>query len=382
MQESLRAAVLQTRAVVLTGGTDAGVMRLAGKTLAGAASALIGVVPAKMVKGDSPEAVLDANHTAVVLTSGARWGSETEVLFQVAEAVTGGTAPGVVVLANGGAVSFEEARRFLRGGWPIVTVTGSGGAAQNLIDAVSTSKEVSRWGDLEQADVESLAQDRSMARRQLVWRLHADEMLKSAWATFAAYDLKAKLLKRSAKRTRWVLTGLSSLLLVAVTATVQLAALGWTLADGSLDPSLDSEWLRSVLAVVLTVSKWTVLALPIGIAVAVALGTSSGSQIKWRAVRSSAETLKREIYRYRSSRELDHSDAVRRLAAVLHVVDDEAIRAGIGLAETPPGLIRGRPANVDVDELEILNARIYMKRRLEIESTGVVYDGPVLSVAS
>ena len=365
MLDSLRAAVRQSHAVVLTGGTDAGVMRLAGRTLADAASALIGVVPASKVKGQSPEAVLDPNHTAVVLTSGARWGSETEVFFEIAEAVTGGTAPGVVVLANGGAVSFEEARRFLRGGWPIVTVTGSGGAAQDLVDAVSDSEGVSEWGDLEQADVEILALDRSVARRQLVWRLDADELLKSAWATFASYDLKAKVLKKSANRSRWLLTGLASVLLVAITFTVQIAALGWTSADGSVDPSLDNQWFRSALAVVLTISKWTVLALPVGIAVAVALGASSGSQIKWRAVRSSAETLKREIYRYRASRALDQSDAVRRLAAVLHVVDDEAIRANIGLAETPPGLIRGRPPNVDVDELEVLNARIYTKRRLE-----------------
>ena len=291
MLESLRAAVLHTHAVVLTGGTDAGVMRLAGRTSADAASALIGVVPTQKVKGDSPEAILDANHTAAVLTSGARWGSETKVLFEIAEAVTGGTAPGVVVLANGGAVSFEEARRFLRGGWPIVTVTGSGGAAQDLVDAVSDSEGVSNWGDLKQADVESLAQDRSMARRQLVWRLHPDDILKSAWATFASYDLKAKTLKNSAKRSRWLLTGLASILLVAITSTVQFAALGWTAADGSLDADLGREWFRSLLEVALTISKWTVLALPIGIAVAVALGSSSGSQVKWRLHQCSAETL-------------------------------------------------------------------------------------------
>lgn len=365
MMEALRPAVLQGHAVVLSGGTDTGVMRLAGLTLADAASALIGVVPATKVTGDRPEAHLDANHTAAVLTSGLRWGSETEVLFNMAEALTGGVAPGVVVLANGGPVSFEEARRFLRGGWPILSVSGSGGAAQELLDAVKHSDRSSRWGDLLRADVEPLDQDPSTARRQLMWRLHEDGLLKSAWATFASYDEKARLLKDSSKRTRQLLTGLSSALLVAVTMTVQLAVLGWTAPGGLVSPHINTDRMRSVLSVVLTVSKWAVLAIPIGIAVAAALGSFSGSQMRWRAVRSSAETLKREIYRYRSRKAVEPDEAGRRLAAVLHVVDAEAIRANIGLAETPPGLIRGRPANVDLDELEVLNARIYLKRRLE-----------------
>lgn len=362
--EALRPAVRQTGAVVLTGGTEAGVMRIAGEALSDAASALIGVVPAEMV-GDPPKAVLDKNHTAAVLTSGVRWGSETETLFDLAERISGGTAPGIVVLANGGGVSLEEARRFLRGGWPILTVPKSGGAADRLIDAVEEAKTESEWGDLKDADVEELAEDHLLARRQLLWRLHPDELLKSAWATFASYDLKATELKRSAKRTRVVLTGLSVALLVAITAIVQIAALGWVSGDGALDPDLRATWLGSTLPVALTLLKWTVLALPVGIAVAVALGSFSGSQVKWRSVRACAETLKREIYRYRSLRALNEPEATRRLAAVLHVVDDEAIRAGIGLAEAPPGLLRGRPQNIDVDELETLNARIYVKRRLE-----------------
>lgn len=266
--DALRPAVRQTAAVVLTGGTDAGVMRIAGRALADAA-ALIGVVPGRMVTGDDRMADLDKNHSAAVLTDGATWGSETEVLFELAELLTGGTAPGVVLLANGGDVSFEEARRFLRGGWPIVTVTRSGGAAQDLMESVSKSEPGTEWGDLHQADVEALARDRVLARRQLVWRLHPDELLKTAWATFASYDEQADSLKAAALRTRRWLTGLSSLLLVAITATVQFAVLDWTTAEGEVDPGLGNEWLRSGLPALLDLLKWTVLALPIGIAVAV-----------------------------------------------------------------------------------------------------------------
>lgn len=366
LAEAVLPAVVATSAVVLTGGTNAGVMRMAGEMLGDSTVALVGVVPEAKLIGDQPEAALDPRHTAAVLTSGTRWGSETEVLFELAERLTGGTAPGVVVLANGGTISFEEARRFLRGGWPIVTVSGSGGAAQELMDAVTRSKHESKWGDLKQADVESLSQDGATARRQMLWRLHSDELLKSAWVTFSSYDAKAVNLKESSARSRWLLTTMSSVLLVAITLTVQFAVLGWASIEGAWGSQLGDGWVRSVLAAVLVVARWAVLVLPIAIAVAAALGSFAGSQTKWRNVRASAETLKREIYRYRAHAMLaDRHDAEDRLARVLHVVDDEAIRAGVGLAETPPGLVRGRPSNVDLDELEVLSAKVYIKRRLE-----------------
>lgn len=363
--DALRPAVRQTGAVVLTGGTDAGVMRIAGRTIGDAATALIGVVPRLMVDGRDRTVKLETNHSAAVLTSGARWGSETETLFDLAERITGGTAPGVVVLANGGDVSLEEARRFLRGGWPILTVHGSGGASEDLLRAASNAEPDARWGDLHQADVEDLSSDRVLARRQLVWRMHNDELLKAAWTAFASYDERAETLKASARRTRWWLTGVSSLLLILITSSVQFAAVGWMTPAGELAQNLRPAWLNSALPPLLHVLKWAVLVLPVGAAVAAALGNFTGSQSKWRTVRASAETLKRQIYRYRAGVAVGESEAPKRLAAVLHVVDDEAIRANVGLAETPTGLMRGRPRNVDQDELEALNARIYVKRRLE-----------------
>jgi hypothetical protein len=54
-----------------------------------------------------------------------------------------------------------------------------------------------------------------------------------------------------------------------------------------------------------------------------------------------------------------------RLAAVLSVVDDEALRGGVALSERPPAIVRQRPGNVDPDELDALNARIYLSRRVD-----------------
>lgn len=362
-RNALRPAVLQTRAVVITGGTDAGVMRMAGNILADVSTALIGVVPGAKTTGSAPEAAIDSNHSDVILTEGNDWGTETEFLFQFANRLTAGLTPGVVVFANGGPISFEEARRFIRGGWPVAALEGSGGKADELLGDVARSNKKSSWGDLTQADVEPLSADGTAARRQLVWRLHPDQVLKSAWSAYAAYDEQAKRLKSSATRWQVTLAAAATVLLAAVTATIQFAVFGWK-------PAVDHgpHELHVLLAIALWASKAAILLIPVGLAVAVALSNFSGSPSKWKSVRSSAETLKREIYRYRSrgtADSLHQRKAKERLTAVLRAVDDEAIRADVGLSDSPTGLIRARPRRVDPDELDDLTVKIYVKRRLE-----------------
>ena len=364
MADALRPAVRAAGAVVITGGTDAGVMRIAGDALADVAAVLVGVAPRRMVSGPQPEASVEARHHSVVLTDGSRWGSETELLFELAEAVTASVAPGLVYLANGGDVSYEEATRFVRGGWSIATVAGSGGAADNLVKAVARQRD-SRWGDLREADVEQLPHDAAEARQQLAWRLHDNELLKSAWSAYAAYDDASRDLKREAKRARTVFGAATFLLLGLVTFLVQAAVFRWVSQDGQHVDQLPHNLGRSTLAELLPAIRMAVIALPVGIAVAAAVATFSLSQQKWRAVRAAAETLKREIYRYRAHITASEPEARPRLVAMLTVVDDEALRGGVAISEQPTAIVRSRPRNVDPDEVDTLNAKIYMKRRVE-----------------
>lgn len=380
-RDALRPAIAQTKAIVLTGGTDAGVMKIAGESLGVVSKTLVGVAPSAKVLPPSSEAALNADHAAFVLTSGMSWGSETEVLFGLAELFTQGVAPGVVVLANGGAISKAETNRFLRGGWPILPLAGTEGAAAELLSAVRDDESASNWAETRRADVEEVVTDISYARRQLLWRLHPDELLKSAWAAYASYDSKANTLKNSAIISgRW-LRWLSVALLLAITLVVQFAVWGWTTADGALGADVTDPLWATILTWTRVVLQWIAVALPLGIALAAALGGFIGANGKWRAVRSSAETLKREIYRYRARAEVENANGgelrtndssapiddspTDPLAAVLRVVGDEGRRAEIGLAETQLGIVRGRPSNVDLDELEDLTARIYVKRRVE-----------------
>ncbi len=78
-------------AVVVDGGTKAGVMELMGEGVSarGNKTPLIGVAPAGKVSipGEATnETPLDPNHSHFVIVDGAEWGSETGVMFNLAKA--------------------------------------------------------------------------------------------------------------------------------------------------------------------------------------------------------------------------------------------------------------------------------------------------------
>ena len=119
-------------ATVVDGGTRVGVMRLAGELRAelGAGFPLVGVVAAELVA----EAELDENHTHFVLVPGDEWGDESELLAAFATTVAGG-APAVTVLANGGAVAWQDAASSVAEGRRVIVLEGSGRTADELAAA-------------------------------------------------------------------------------------------------------------------------------------------------------------------------------------------------------------------------------------------------------
>jgi hypothetical protein len=144
-------------ATVLTGGTDAGVMRLAGEArqAAGATFPLVGVVPAGLV--DLPAGTpapgsptspapptgsgtrVQPDHTHVLAVPGERWGEETPWLFAAADAIAGARGAVTVVL-NGGAIAREEIAESVRRGRPVIVVDGTGRTADEIADALADGR--------------------------------------------------------------------------------------------------------------------------------------------------------------------------------------------------------------------------------------------------
>lgn len=124
-------------ATVVDGGTDAGVMRIAGaaRQALGAAFPLVGVVAEALLlthaDADQPRALPEPNHSHLVVVPGSNWGDETPWLFDVAQWIAG-TRPIRTVLVNGGRIARVELEESIRRGIPAIAIHGTGRAADDL----------------------------------------------------------------------------------------------------------------------------------------------------------------------------------------------------------------------------------------------------------
>jgi hypothetical protein len=126
-------------AVVVTGGTDAGVFHLFGLALSSAPRrprVVIGVAPDELVEGATAQpgedrAPVDPQLTALVRVPGHAWGDETRTLSRLVDEIAG-SQPAVVVLAGGGDVTRAEAVEHLSRGRALVVLAGSGRFADEV----------------------------------------------------------------------------------------------------------------------------------------------------------------------------------------------------------------------------------------------------------
>jgi SLOG in TRPM, prokaryote len=115
---------------VVDGGTDTGVMAIAGRarTAPGAGTSHVGVAAAGTV---SLPAEAEPHHTHLVVVPGDAWGDESPWLAAVATALAG-PLPSVTVLANGGEVTHRDLRESLRAGRPVLVLAGTGRATDEI----------------------------------------------------------------------------------------------------------------------------------------------------------------------------------------------------------------------------------------------------------
>lgn len=170
-------------ALIIDGGTQAGVMALIGlgvahqrhkPTLLGVAPAGTVIYPGKSTnKINSQAAPLDPNHSHFVLVETDEWGGETETMYELAR-VFSQHSPSLALLVNGGSIAKSEVLCNVRQRRPIIIIEGSGRLADELANmvhhkATSSSEpefsEIVADGDLHlfpttgtRADFEHLAQ--------------------------------------------------------------------------------------------------------------------------------------------------------------------------------------------------------------------------------
>jgi SLOG in TRPM, prokaryote len=126
-------------ATLVDGGTDAGVMQIAGTTRRSLRSEvpLVGVVAEGTTNwggSDLPDAAsLEPNHSHVILVPGRHWGDESPWIPRIAAAIADG-APQAAIVVGGGEVTERDVRNIARSGAPIVAIRGTGGVADSFDD--------------------------------------------------------------------------------------------------------------------------------------------------------------------------------------------------------------------------------------------------------
>jgi hypothetical protein len=138
-RDRLVPALDEIDALVVDGGTDAGVMRLIGegRTLRNARFRLVGVAAAETVAWpgstgrERPR--LARGHPEFVLVPGSHWGDESPWMGEIAEGLCGRRA--VFLVVGGGEIARAEAEVALQQGRVVTGVMGTGGAADDLISS-------------------------------------------------------------------------------------------------------------------------------------------------------------------------------------------------------------------------------------------------------
>lgn len=140
---------------ILDGGTNAGVMALIGEGVAAhrLTASLIGVCPAATVSwpgnpNPNAETQLEPNHSHFVLTGGEEFGTESETIYAIAEALSK-QMPSVALVVNGGPIVYDETLKNAEQGRVTIVFKGSGRAA----DVIAAAWEGAQTDDPRVAEI-------------------------------------------------------------------------------------------------------------------------------------------------------------------------------------------------------------------------------------
>jgi hypothetical protein len=304
---SIARAAAELGALIIDGGTSAGIMQMMGRSMAEQKrkTPLLGVAPREQVSypGGPVEAevegkvALEPNHSHFVLVEGKDWGDEVETMYGLAEELSR-SVPVLTLLINGGPVAKQELLESVRRGWPIIVIEGSGRLADEVARLWREKSEPEESAQLAEIKDPQLVQIIAEGRihlyssnaaasdlQRLMLQLGGDHTLRTAWEQFALYDYNAGLHQTGFKRL------LLAILMLGVAGTVlaltQKQLVLWTGGTGrwgSLAASL----------------RPFIVLIPITTSVLLAANNRFQARKKWILLRGGAEALKREIYRYRT----------------------------------------------------------------------------------
>ncbi|MBN1219317.1 MAG: DUF4231 domain-containing protein [Anaerolineae bacterium] len=380
---------LELDALIIDGGTQSGVMAMMGQGVAdrGHKTPLLGVVPAGQVvlpdgtgQGKTP---LEPNHSHFVLVDSDKWGGETKTMYDIPAALAQ-NIPVVTVLVNGGSLAKQEILRSVREGWPVIVIQNSGRLADEIARLWQRKQRQGKglnkildwmpWREkrvdptmaeiIDEGHLHFFRLDGSVAELQQLLRnqlrqLKTSSTLEDAWKRFAVYDQNAINLEKFYLRLRKWILGLG---VIATTLAVLYSF---------LEPFENPIVVQTNFYL-----RFLVIAAPILVSILSAGSVKFARGVGWILLRSSAEAIKREIYRYRTRAEIysqKQTNTVEtresKLARKVKLISQSLMKSEVNQSSLKPYTGIGLPPPPAVaegdDGFSDLNPEQYLTWRLE-----------------
>lgn len=304
-------------AAIIDSGRNSGITAMMGRGVAdrGRRSPLIGVAPiskiihphaSSVTPADSKEP-LEPNHSHCVLVDGDEWGDETETMIHLAEHLAHGKTV-VTIVVNGDETTKKQLLQAVRRYWPIIVIKDSGGVSDEIAKLWQTRPNFIPDPDLAEIIVDGNVHIFSLNGPISGFERLLDQLssyhegskmdtLELAWKRFAMYDANAN--RQQARfnnlQTSTLILGVIATLLVIIQEQLRVYGV-------PLDQQI-AWWLHFV-----------ILLLPITITFLIAINNRFSAGTKWIASRASAESIKKEIFRYRARAEIYSDRQTKKLS--------------------------------------------------------------------
>ena len=398
-------AAIHADALVVDGGTMSGVMQLMGEGLAGRDTniKLVGIAPESLVtyptkntNGTTSLVELEPNHSHFVLTPGPQWGDETTTFYRLVKLwmypsnniplskkttakKTGNTTekiPCLALLTGGGATSKNEVLYAVRKNIPLIVIAGSGGLADEVAKAVAEKTtnpadpqiaEIVADGDIQ---VFQLNNKVNGIERLIIRKLGVDNLLMQAWESFANFDKNAARQQKTFNLLqKWIIW-----ISIIGTALVIIHQL-FKPTDANGEPltlkvayAAATDWLQQLAVIAVWFIYYILLMVPISLTILLTVSSRFKPGNKWLLLRSGAEAIKREIYKYRVRSGIYANDPEKQLSQAVEDITRRIMRTEVNASAIipytgpiPPDMYG--PGNGD-DGLSALTPDQYVELRL------------------
>ncbi len=322
--------------------------------------------------GIAPHGVdqLEPNHTVIVRLS-PEWSDPMKALVQIAGELAkdsaAGDRPVLSVLFGGGNAEKGALIRCARRKWPVLIVQGSGGMADELLQAMEPAadgtppppaadpdvREIIETADIYKFSISGNVDD---LNRILMARIDMRvDTLTDSWSRYD--DLNQAAIKKQVlfRNLQWTILGLGLLSTLLAIARSGNALPAYFLQLLPAQYVADFQNLAHVL-IVLT---------PITISILVAAGSRFREGNKWVLLRSSSEAIKSEIFRYRmqagaySNDQCLQTSRESKLAARLKDISSALVQSEVNRTNIPS------VAKNDPTRLIFLSPDDYMRDRID-----------------